>query len=626
MESGATPKLDRLDRHVKRSYLRISDKMSRHRVACSLEEALRLLNLPGEEEGRIYCFRSVSLSGIPAEANRKIWMDRVQQVLSALAARAVHGTDPGAGAADAVYFHHVEEALETLLRRALQSKARPEWFSASILGLAPGQGPATQIPVILEHLRRPSIPQGVAAAIIVAAVGVSDPAPLLAAIPVFTIRDWLRELDGRKTLFADGGPILLPDPIRTAVRQAADHFGWRDPRTTWLAALAVVSLSPGALAAGTAVQRAHLILRRLEAGQPENLSRRGDLPARSDVRSSGNTSQPLIFDHDDTAQLFSPTLGFTARVPQSDRQDNAPLANMSFEERALGPTLVGKPTQVPGSQINAGLINSPRNVSDSSPDLGEGTPVAPSIAEPSDVRAGDSTRDAGWPFADRQVLSADQSTAPLAQSAPIVKPTTGASQNDIASAGLLGESSQAAGLYFLLNVLCRLQIPAALEACPALTEAGFVAHLLKRVAARAGVAQGDPILLCLRPGETAFSLSPEVLAILRSGTSSKIWPPNFPPPHRTDFENVHFLAIWALAVRRWCWRTGRITVREIVNRQGRVWLTRTDLDVTLPLSAIDIRIRRIGLDIDPGWLPWFGEFGRVVRFHYRDREPGSSRC
>ena len=40
---------------------------------------------------------------------------------------------------------------------------------------------------------------------------------------------------------------------------------------------------------------------------------------------------------------------------------------------------------------------------------------------------------------------------------------------------------------------------------------------------------------------------------------------------------------------------------------------RTDLDVSLPLDQADIRVRRAGLDLDPGWLPWFG---RVVRFHY----------
>ncbi len=71
---------------------------------------------------------------------------------------------------------------------------------------------------------------------------------------------------------------------------------------------------------------------------------------------------------------------------------------------------------------------------------------------------------------------------------------------------------------------------------------------------------------------------------------------------------------------------GSLTVREIVNRDGLVWMTRSDLDVTLPLDQADVRIRRMGLDIDPGWLPWFGTFGRVVRFHYGHRPPGGSAC
>jgi hypothetical protein len=26
----------------------------------------------------------------------------------------------------------------------------------------------------------------------------------------------------------------------------------------------------------------------------------------------------------------------------------------------------------------------------------------------------------------------------------------------------------------------------------------------------------------------------------------------------------------------------------------------------LPLDSVDTRIRRLGLDLDPGWLPWLG--------------------
>ena len=36
----------------------------------------------------------------------------------------------------------------------------------------------------------------------------------------------------------------------------------------------------------------------------------------------------------------------------------------------------------------------------------------------------------------------------------------------------------------------------------------------------------------------------------------------------------------------------------------------------LPLDTADIRVRLLGLDLDPGWLPWFG---RVIRFQYPGR-------
>jgi hypothetical protein len=37
--------------------------------------------------------------------------------------------------------------------------------------------------------------------------------------------------------------------------------------------------------------------------------------------------------------------------------------------------------------------------------------------------------------------------------------------------------------------------------------------------------------------------------------------------------------------------------------------------MTLPLGAADLRVRRRGLDRDPGWVPWYG---RIVAFHYAD--------
>ncbi|SIR54003.1 hypothetical protein SAMN05421829_11929 [Aromatoleum tolulyticum] len=55
----------------------------------------------------------------------------------------------------------------------------------------------------------------------------------------------------------------------------------------------------------------------------------------------------------------------------------------------------------------------------------------------------------------------------------------------------------------------------------------------------------------------------------------------------------------------------------LADRSARIRATRSHLDVHLRLSDVHrdvhLDIRRTGLDLDPGWLPWLG---RVVRFHY----------
>jgi hypothetical protein len=552
MESTFAPHTGRLDRHVRRSYLRVGEGVSRHRIAYSLEEALRLTSLPGEEEGRIYCFRRVSLSGIPAEANRRVWMEQIQQVLGALAVQAVHASDPSASSANAVYFNNIEEALETLLRKAVRaSGARwttPEWFSNSVSGTEPGESYALQIPAILERLRPPSMAPGAAAAILFAALGGADPVALLSAIPSATLREWVRELEGRKNLSASAPPVQLPGEIKTALQRAASHFGWKDPATVWLAAQAVLCLSPGAWSSGTVAKRTRSTLRMLEEEQPrEQVDRSASM-----IRSA--SAPPLVFDDDD-------------EIDSTQR--------LSFEKEETSPA-----PQNEASLFRPHSIASEVPSSDQAPVDDMAVEAAPPDIELPDILA--------------------------------------------ARPPLLGEATQAAGLYFLLNVLRSLGIVAALETCPALAEANLAPYILRQLAAEASVSDSDPILLGLRLPQAAFALPAEILADLP--VQPEAWPNGFTVSRRASFDSPYFLRVWTVAIKRWCWRMGRIAVSDIVNRNGRVWLTRTDLDVTFPLAAADLRIRRIGLDIDPGWLPWFGESGRVVRFHYRDREPEGPSC
>ena len=72
------------------------------------------------------------------------------------------------------------------------------------------------------------------------------------------------------------------------------------------------------------------------------------------------------------------------------------------------------------------------------------------------------------------------------------------------------------------------------------------------------------------------------------------------------------------AARRWLHRHARLGLVALVRRPARLALSATHIDVRFPLAGADLRVRRLGLDIDPGWLPWFG---RVIAFQFIGRLP-----
>lgn len=69
------------------------------------------------------------------------------------------------------------------------------------------------------------------------------------------------------------------------------------------------------------------------------------------------------------------------------------------------------------------------------------------------------------------------------------------------------------------------------------------------------------------------------------------------------------------AARRWLRRAGGIGLASLVLRQGQITSTPTHIDVYFSVDDIDIRVRRVGLDIDPGWLPWLG---KVVSYQHSE--------
>jgi hypothetical protein len=534
------PTLERWDRYVKRSHVRLAQGASRTGVADSIEQALRLANLPGEDEGRLYCFRSISISSVSAVTDRGTWNEQVQKVLSSAAAGAVHGSDVRAASAAGVYFNSLEEALEILLRKALRGRevaqSKPVWFSASVLGTEAESGQSELIPAVLQVLRSSSIPPGAAAAIVFTALDGNDPIVLLNAIPANTLREWVRELDGQRSASAFASPVELPTRLKAAIREVALYFGWKDSATVWLASQGVICVLPTAWNSGTAVQRARSILLDMETSE-----RRKPMPR--EVTLGSGDAPPLVVFEDDEATARSTSMPMeTSPIGAAERDANGGVEHRRKEESS--------PEEEPDTETVGQIKEQPE----------------------------------------------DATAATL----------------------ILGEPTEAAGLCFLLNALSRLGIAKAIDACPEFAQYGLPAEILRRLAVEAGVIESDSILGCLGNTSAEFTMPSNV----PDSPSGDILPKGFSTAHPTAIDGDYLVRAWAVAAKWWCWRAGRINVRDIVKRNGRVWRTRTDLDVTLPLSQVDIRIRRIGLDIDPGWLPWFGKYGCVVRFHYSDRESG----
>jgi hypothetical protein len=116
---------------------------------------------------------------------------------------------------------------------------------------------------------------------------------------------------------------------------------------------------------------------------------------------------------------------------------------------------------------------------------------------------------------------------------------------------------------------------------PELAAAGFPYQVLREVAMRLETPPDDPV----------FGVLPDATGEIPLDTVRE----------------------WVAKLRRYLRRTARIGFYSLICRSGRIAFTDTHLDVTFRLSRADIRVRRAGLDLDPGWTPWLG---RVVHFHY----------
>lgn len=169
------------------------------------------------------------------------------------------------------------------------------------------------------------------------------------------------------------------------------------------------------------------------------------------------------------------------------------------------------------------------------------------------------------------------------------------------SGGLDAEPSRCAGFAFLVVLLQQQGLEAWLERYPALGDLDWPRQLLRHLADALALPAADPLRQHLALDGPA---------------------PAQPPPLAPLADPAVLASLcrqWRRRLRRWCEVPGRPRLEELVWRPGLVVAGRTHLEVWFEPRQAEIRLRRHGLDLDPGWVPWLG---RIVTFHYDRRGPG----
>lgn len=263
-----------------------------------------------------------------------------------------------------------------------------------------------------------------------------------------------------------------------------------------------------------------------------------------------------------------------------------------------GPTLTTAPAPSSGASRNTG---SSTEIAD-----GPSAEAGASDARPGPARA----EDAATPAPLTDVPPAPIAPPPAARHATVDRPRARLQQQQACDDSV---ATLAGGLLFLLPVLARLGYPAWQAANDPDDDGRIAARCLSLLLQRLGVC-ADPAAELL----VGLAGAPDVIVMPACSTPA-IWSDpriglSFPAG---PVDTQQAAALWLRACRRYLRRVAGIGPASLALRPARLAWTKTHVDLRFALSASDLRIRRAGLDIDPGWLPWLG---RVVAIHYQQAE------
>jgi hypothetical protein len=545
-------------RHVGTVRLAARNEALVRRGALLLEDALRTASLPEAGPGRVLLFRTLRVGTIHGHMPSSSLALMIERQVRQLAGSVVHAENVSAPARDAVFFWDDAEPSAALAERLARGASVTAWFwPLAVPGfhLALPRDEALRL-TLFTALRTSAGP----AAAVRLVEGLHTRGGLDALLSA------LRWQEGLELVRAFGGSPPAAHPLseagssgvdvevspalRTTVAEWAKIWGSSDARAIWLSAVVLIIERRGRLADARLFERA----------------------ARLTAQLASKTARALVKSQRHE-EAFSPP---SAPVQEVSSTTHAPHeeAPPALTPKARGTSASTEAPPVPG-EVSRGLptdgapLSAPAHLSDlrTSERGPKAAPVTPA-AGPGPSAEPTRAPEPHLPQQDNTAFKLSQERAFESSEWPTLPRPT-----------VLG------GLFFLVPVLERIGMAKLLEENPSLLELDAAERLLALIAERVGAPETDPSRVILG-----------TLPVLKNEQAIE--------PVLRDL---------LTKVRRWCRRQARIGLYTLVRRPARISATRTHVDVVLDIQQADLRVRRAGLDVNPGWVPWLG---RVVRFHY----------
>jgi hypothetical protein len=575
------------ERRVRKLRLRAAEESLVHRGAILLADALRIATVPGNDRGGLVVVRSLEVGTIRTCHSSASLALALEERLARLIRAAVSPDDPWADRSEAVRFaDEIEPHLALAIRLARGEEPEGWFWPLAVRGWRRGLGLEEGLRAVLRGAL--AAPGGLSRLAIL--IGQLHARRLLdRALTAVRDSDAVFFLSG----YADGHaetvtPPGLPAIWRPVLQRWVAHWGPADARSLWLGATALLAEHPG---------RAH---------DPR-------LVAAAKAMVAMLHGSRALFDR-------TPPEGATSQGPS--------IAKTVGGEATSKSHAVTNPAPHPGSRILPETLVPPRAASGSQAALGV-------LATPGRAADDPGTRDREFESID-SVLEDGESDAhclPWDQARP----------------------TALAGLFFQITLLEMLGFSTWIQDHPDAITAGLPTRLIRHVGQRLVIPGDDPALAVLSLHDESAAqefdfVAPPLwrslvcaegpLTLSRTGDRKCLsdrtgrlvlarWRGAIPASVR---EYVGKRAVrrfrcpflsgqaadltsigWLTAMRRLCRARAGIGLRTLVRRPGAVLATRTHWDILLFPDQVDLRVRRTGLDINPGWVPWLG---RIVQFHY----------